>query len=193
MGGAFNPPHIGHLVLAHEAAHQLGLELVLLMPVGKPSHREIDPEPGADVRLQMVRLAAEGDEVLEVSDSEVMRDEPSFTFRTLELLLDESPGDEITLLMGADVAASLGSWKEPMRILDLATVGVAGRPGVHFDEAEESLERLGAHGRFETVRMPELGVSSTRIRRMVAAGRSIRYLVPEPVREFVEERGLYSA
>lgn len=141
----------------------------------------------------MVRLAVEGDEVLEASNVEVGRDEPSFTFRTLEVLLAESPGDEITLLMGADVAASLGSWKRPMRILDLATVGVAGRPGVHFDEAEESLERLGAQGRFETIQMPEMGVSSTRVRRMVAAGRSIRYLVTDSVREFVEERGLYSA
>ena len=180
-------------MLAHEAAYQLGLDRVLLIPVGKPSHREIDPEPGAEVRLEMVKLAVFGDDFLVASDLETRSEEPSFTFRTLEALHDECPEDEITLLMGADVAAALGSWKLPMRILDLATVGVAGRPGVDFEEVEESLERLGAQGRFETIQMPEMGVSSTRVRRMVAAGRSIRYLVTDSVREFVEERGLYSA
>jgi nicotinate-nucleotide adenylyltransferase len=176
-------------VLAHEAAHQLGLERVLLIPAGVAPHREIEPEPGADVRLEMVRLAAEGDELLEASDVEVAKDEPSWTFRTLELLHDDRPEDEITLLMGADVAESLGSWKNPERVLELAKVGVAGRPGSILDEAESVLEGLGAE--YEGIRMPGLGVSSTRVRRRVAAGRSIRYLVPETVRVLIEERGLY--
>lgn len=141
------------------------------------------------MRLEMVRLAAEGDELLEASDVEVARDEPSWTFRTLELLHEARPGDEITLLMGADVAESLGSWKNPERVLELAEVGVAGRPGSILDEAESVLEGLGA--RYEAIRMPGLGVSSTRVRRRVAAGRSIRYLVPDPVRELIEEKGLY--
>jgi nicotinate-nucleotide adenylyltransferase len=177
-------------VLAHEAAHQLGLEQVLLIPAGLAPHRDIEPEPGADVRLEMVRLAAAGDELVEASDIEVTRDEPSWTFRTLELLHDDRPGDEITLLMGADVAESLGSWKNPERVLELAEVGVAARPGSMLDEAESVLEGLG--GRFETIRMPALGVSSTRIRRRVAAGRSIRYLVPDAVRRLIEDRGLYA-
>ena len=160
-----------------------------MIPAGVAPHREIDPEPGADVRLEMVRLAAEGDELLEASDVEVARDEPSWTFRTLELLHEARPGDEITLLMGADVAESLGSWKDPERVLELAEVGVAGRPGSILDEAESVLEGLGA--RYEAIRMPGLGVSSTRVRRRVAAGRSIRYLVPDPVRELIEEKGLY--
>ncbi len=160
-----------------------------MIPAGVAPHREIDPEPGADVRLEMVRLAAEGDELLEASDVEVARDEPSWTFRTLELLHEARPGDEITLLMGADVAESLGSWKNPERVLELAEVGVAGRPGSILDEAESVLEGLGA--RYEAIRMPGLGVSSTRVRRRVAAGRSIRYLVPDPVRELIEEKGLY--
>ena len=160
-----------------------------MIPAGVAPHREIDPEPGADVRLEMVRLAAEGDDLLEASDVEVARDEPSWTFRTLELLHEARPGDEITLLMGADVAESLGSWKNPERVLELAEVGVAGRPGSILDEAESVLEGLGA--RYEAIRMPGLGVSSTRVRRRVAAGRSIRYLVPDPVRESIEVKGLY--
>jgi nicotinate-nucleotide adenylyltransferase len=177
-------------VLAHEAAHQLGLERVLLIPAGVAPHREIDPEPGAAVRLEMVRLAAQGDELLEASDVEVERDEPSWTFRTLELLHEDRPGDEITLLMGADVAESLGSWKNPERVLELAEVGVAARSGSILDEAESVLEGLGA--RYEAIRMPGLGVSSTRIRRRIGAGRSIRYLVPDAVRELIEEKGLYA-
>jgi nicotinate-nucleotide adenylyltransferase len=177
-------------VLAHEAAEQLGLEQVLLIPNGVAPHREIDPEPGPEVRLEMARLAAAGDELLEALDTEVERGEPSWTFRTLELLHDERPEDEITLLMGADVAESLGSWKNPERVLELAEVGVAARPGSILDEAESVLESLD--GRFETIRMPGLGVSSTRIRRRVGAGRSIRYLVPDPVRELISDRGLYS-
>ena len=177
-------------MLAHEAAHQVGLERVLLIPVGVAPHREIDPEPGAEVRLEMVRLAAADDELLEASDVEVARNEPSWTFRTLEILHEERPGDEITLLMGADVAESLGTWKQPDRVLELAAVGVAARPGSILDEAESVLEGLGA--RFEVIRMPGLGVSSTRIRRRVAAGRPIRYLVPDAVGELIEERGLYA-
>jgi nicotinate-nucleotide adenylyltransferase len=179
------------LVLAHDAAHQLGLERVLLIPVGEAPHRDVEPEPGADVRLEMVELAVEGDDLLEASGVEVERDGPSYTFRTLELLRDLKPGDEVTLLMGADVAASLAGWKEPERVLELARVGVAARPGTDLDDAETVLERLGARDGFDVVRMPELSVSSTRVRRRVASGRSIRYLVPDGVQELVEERGLY--
>jgi nicotinate-nucleotide adenylyltransferase len=191
LGGAFNPPHVGHLVLAHEATYQLGLERVLLVPVGEAPHRTIDPEPGPEVRLELVRVAVEGDGGLEASDVEVAREGPSFMFRTLELLQEREPDDELILLMGADVAASLESWKEPGRVLELARIAVAGRPGTILDEAEAALESLGGSG--EVIRMPELGISSTRIRRRVAAGRPIRYLVPEAIERMITERGLYGA
>lgn len=177
-------------MLAHEAAFQLGLERVLLVPAGTAPHRRIEPEPGAEVRLEMARLAASGDDLLEASDIEVTREGPSYTFRTLELLHDERPGDELTFLMGADVAASLEAWKRPERVLELAAVGVAARPGTELDEAEAALERLGA-ARGEVVRMPEIGVSSTRIRRRVADGRPVRYLVPDAVAGLISDRGLY--
>ena len=179
-------------MLAHEAASQLSLEQVLLVPVGDAPHRRIVPEPGPEVRLEMAAAAAAGDQLLEVDDIEVSREGPSYTFRTLELLLQKRPGDELTLLMGADVAASLESWKRPERVLELAAVGVAVRPGTILDEAEASLERLGAAETSVVIRMPELGVSSTRIRRRVADGRSIRYLVPEAIGSFIAERGLYA-
>ena len=92
--------------------------------------------------------------------------------------------------MGADVAASLEAWRQPERVVELAGIGVAARPGTALDEAESALERLGAEA--EVIRMPELGVSSTRIRRRIASGRPIRYLVPDQIAAFIVERGLYA-
>ncbi|MDX6583514.1 MAG: nicotinate-nucleotide adenylyltransferase [Solirubrobacterales bacterium] len=191
LGGAFNPPHIGHLVLAHEAAFQLDLERVILVPTGEAPHKRIEPEPGPAVRLEMARRAAAGDELLEVSDLEIREDGPSYTFRTLERLSEQRPGDRIFFLMGADVASQLESWKRPERVLELASLGIAGRPGTTLDEAEAALERLGAPERAETIRMPEIAISSTRIRRRVAQRRPVRYLVPDPVIELIESAGLY--
>ncbi len=191
LGGAFNPPHIGHLVLAREAAFQLGLERVVMVPTGRAPHKAIDPEPGADVRLEMATLVAAGDELIEASDLEVRDPGPSYTFRTLERLSEQRPGEQIWFLMGADVAASLESWKRPERVLELARLGIAARPGTATDEAEAALERLGAEDRAEWIRMPEIGVSSTRIRRRVGQGRPVRYLTPDPVLELIEAMDLY--
>ncbi|MQA74817.1 MAG: nicotinate (nicotinamide) nucleotide adenylyltransferase [Solirubrobacterales bacterium] len=191
LGGAFNPPHIGHLVLASEAASRLGLDRVLLVPVGEAPHKRIEGDPGAEARLEMTRLAAVDDELIEASDLEVAREGPSYSFRTLELLSAQRPEDQLFFLMGADVAAYLESWREPERVLELARLGVAARPGTVLDEAEAALERLGAADRAEVIPMPEIGVSSTRVRRRVAEGRPIRYLVPDAVAGFIAERDLY--
>jgi nicotinate-nucleotide adenylyltransferase len=178
-------------VLATEAAFQLGLDRVLLMPTGEAPHKRIDPEPGAEVRLQLARLAAAEDELVEASDLEVRRPGPSYTVNTLQALSDAGPEDELFFLMGADVAVHLEQWREPERVVELARLGIAGRPGTLLDEVEAALERLGASERAEVVRMPEIGVSSTRVRRRVAEGRPIRYLVPDVVAAAIAERGLY--
>ena len=180
-------------MLGQEAAFQLGLEEVLLVPSGEAPHKRIDPEPGRDLRLQMARLAAATDPALEASDVETSREGPSFAFRTLELLSDARPQDGFVFLMGADVAAGLEGWREPRRLLELARLGIAARPGNVLDEAEAALERLGGHQRAEIVKMPEIGVSSTGIRRRVAAGRPIRHLVPDAVVDLIADGGLYRA
>jgi nicotinate-nucleotide adenylyltransferase len=178
-------------MLAQEAAFQLGLERVLLMPTGEAPHKRIEPEPGARVRLEMARRAAAGDALIEASDLEVRADGPSYTFRTLEELSAARPDDEFVFLMGADVAAQLENWRRPERVVELARLGVAARPGTRLEQVEAALGRLGASDRFELVRMPEIGVSSTDVRLRVAEGRPIRYLVPDGVAELVAERGLY--
>jgi len=166
---------------------------VLLVPAGEAPHKRIDPEPGRDVRLEMARLAATTDDLLEASDVETSREGPSFTFRTLELLSEARPSTEFVFLMGADVAAGLDGWRNPQRVLELARLGIVARPGTALDAAETALERLGGHRQAEVVKMPEIGVSSTGIRRRVAEARPIRYLVPEAIVTFIAERGLYRA
>ena len=193
LGGAFNPPHIAHLLLAGEAIDALGLDELVLVPTGEAPHKRISPEPGPQVRLEMARLAAEGAEGLTVSELEVGRDGPSYAFRTLELLADERPGSQLTFVMGADVAAGLEGWRNPERVLELARVAIAERPGFDRSEADEALARLGAEERAASIEMPAVGVSSSMVRARVAAGRTIRWLVPEPVAELIRERGLYGA
>ena len=178
-------------MLGHEAASQLDLDSVVLVPTGEAPHKVIVPEPGRELRLELTEAAVAGDDLFEVSDLEIRGDGPSYTARTLERLHDARPDDEFCFLMGADVAAALEAWHEPRRVLELARVGIAGRPGTMFDEAEAALERLDAGDRADFIRMPELGISSTGIRRRVAQGRSIRYLVPDAVGALIAERGLY--
>lgn len=177
-------------MLAREAAWQLGLERVLLIAVGEAPHRRVEPEPGPELRLEMARRAAAGERLLEASAIEVERPGPSYSFRTLELLSERRPGDDLHLLLGADAAAGLESWRQPRRVLELAGLGIAGRPGTGFGEVEAALERLGAD-RVARIEMPQMEVSSTEIRRRVAAGRPIRDLVPRGVGELIAEHGLY--
>jgi nicotinate-nucleotide adenylyltransferase len=178
-------------VLAQEAAYQLGLDEVILIPAGEAPHKRIDPEPGREVRLEMTRLAAEEDGLLQASDVETSREGRSFTFRTLELLRDARPEDELIFLMGADVAAGFGEWRRPERVLELARLGVAARQGTAAREAQAAVVRLGGKGCMEIVDMPEIGVSSSGIRRRVADGRPIRHLVPDAVVDLIAERELY--
>jgi nicotinate-nucleotide adenylyltransferase len=191
LGGAFNPPHVGHLLLAQEARWQLGLDVVLLMVTNRAPHKEIEDDPGAEVRLEMARLAAEGEEGVEASDLEVGRDEVSYSYRTLELLAEGDPGREMFFLLGADMAAGLASWKEPSRVVELARLGVVPRPGVGLEAVRSALERLGAADRAEIIGMPLCGASSTTVRQRAREGKPLRYLVPDRVIELIGERGLY--
>jgi nicotinate-nucleotide adenylyltransferase len=130
---------------------------------------------------------------LRVSPVEVEREGPSFAYRTLELLADEDPGSELTFVMGADVAAGLERWKRPERVVELARVAVAARPGSDPAAVDAVLGRLGSGEPAAWIEMPPIGVSSTLIRARVAAGAPIRWMVPGPVERLIAERGLYGA
>jgi nicotinate-nucleotide adenylyltransferase len=192
LGGSFNPPHLAHLVCASEAASQLGLDRVLLTPVATPPHKEAEQDPGAAERLELCRLAVAGDERLGVCDLEVRRGGLSYTVDTLRELHAGTPEDDLTFIVGGDIALGLPSWREPEAVLELATLAVAERDGAAREVVAEFL-----HERFPDAPapvffdMPRLDISSSQVRRRVAAGRSIRYLVPEPVAERIARGRLY--
>jgi len=192
LGGTFDPPHIGHLVLAECVRWQFACERVLLVPAGDP-YRKTGTDtaenrragvaaartvtPGA-TRLEMVRLAIAGNPHFEADGREVARPGPSYTVETLRELRAEGH-EEIVLVLGSDAVADLPNWREPDEIRRLARIVVADKePGA-------------GTGGSERVEMPLLRISSTEVRARVAAGQAIRYLVPEAVREYIEREGLY--
>jgi nicotinate-nucleotide adenylyltransferase len=192
LGGAFNPPHIGHLVLAQEAAVRLSLDRVVLVPYGEAPHKAIERDPGPEVRLEMTRLAVDGDGRLAVSAIEVERAGPAYTYETLEALGREEPEAQLVLVMGADAATGLASWRRPERVLELASIGIAARAGTGEDEVRRVVSAIDGGGRVEVFEMPEVAVSSTLARDRVAAGEPIRYLVPAAVADYIERERLYS-
>jgi len=193
LGGAFNPPHIGHLVCAQEAMAQLELERVLFVPVGEPPHRELDADPGGEVRLELVELAVADDERFTTSRIELDREGPSYTVDTLEQLRSESPKDELFLILGGDQAAALASWHEPEKVLESATVVVFERVSWGRNAIGIKIGRLRGAERVRYLDMPIMQVSSSGIRRRVREGAPIRYLVPDKVADYIGEHGLYAA
>ena len=192
LGGTFNPPHIGHLVMVQEALDQLALDRVVLMPVAHPPHKEAPEDPGAAVRLDLCRLAVADAERVEVSDLEIERGGASYTVDTLRALHATSPGDDLTFIVGGDMAPRLPSWREPEEVLRLATLAVAEREQVSRADIERRLESLGAAGRVRFFDMPRLDISSSDVRARVATGAPIRHLVPDAVAEHIGRHGLYA-
>jgi nicotinate-nucleotide adenylyltransferase len=194
LGGTFNPPHIAHLVCAQEALVGLGLDRVLLAPVNEPPHKTAEGDPGVQHRVALCRAAVAGDPRLDVTCVDAVRPGPSWTVDTLRALHADVPEDELTFIVGGDMAYSLPAWREPAAVLELAELGVAEREGVR--RADIAARLAGLPGAAERVRffdMPRLDVSSSLIRRRVAAGGPVRYLVPDAVAEYIDEHGLYRA
>jgi len=191
LGGTFNPPHIGHLVCAQEAFIQLELDRVILVPVYSPPHKEAERDPGVDHRVELCRRAVAGDERFEVSRVEADVPGRSFTVDTLKRLHESSPEDDLTFIVGGDMAHALPTWHEPEAVLSLATLGVAERDGVGRTDITEALAGLAGAERIRFFDMPRLDISSSLIRRRVAAGQPIRYLVPDAVAAYIDSARLY--
>ena len=156
-------------------------------------HKRIADDPGPELRMAMTRLAAADDARFSVSSLEVDREGPSYTYETLELLAKERGQTELVFVMGADAAVGLESWRNPERVVELARAG--GRAPGRASPTPRSaavLRSLGAEGRATMLEMPQFGVSSSAVRERAAAGRPLRYLVPEPVARFIEEKGVYA-
>ena len=191
LGGTFNPPHLGHLVCAQEAYLQLRLDRVILIPARIPPHKPIEHEPGTEHRLELCRRAVQGDRRFAVSDLEICRSGLSYTVDTLTELHSQAPDNELFLIVGGDVAAGLRDWHEPERVLSLASLAVAKRRGTSRAAVDAALHSLRGGERAEFFRMPRIGVSSTMIRRRVRAGEPIKYIVPDPVVDYIDRHQLY--
>ena len=191
LGSAFNPPHLGHLALAQEAAWQLGLEEVVLVPTGHAPHKRIADDPGREARMEMTRLAAADDDRFSVSAMEAEREGPSYTYETLAALAKERGDRELVFVMGADAAVGLESWRYPERVVELASLAVARRAGVADADVAAAMRSLGCEGRATMLEMPQFGVSSSAVRERAKQGRPLRYLVPDAVADFIAERGIY--
>lgn len=190
MGGTFDPIHFGHLVLAEQAREALGLERVLFMTAGNPPHKSDSLVTNAAHRLRMTELATEGNRFFEAPRIELDREGPSYTVDTIRGILNEEPDTEVFLLVGSDEAENFMTWRSPREIVGLATLVVANRPGI---EVSSALSRMPDDVRARTLelKMPGVDISSTNLRERVRAGRSIKYLVPHAVAEYISSRGLY--
>ncbi len=188
LGGTFDPIHFGHLAIAEEARERLGLARVLFIPTGAPPHK---PRGRADAedRRRMAELAVADNPAFAVSRLEIDRPGRSYTVETLRALRAQYPEADFTLLLGADMALEFHRWRDPEGILAQATVAAITRPGYDLSH----LAALPTAGRITPLEAPGLLISSTDLRARVREGRSIRYLVPAAVREYIAARALYRA
>jgi nicotinate-nucleotide adenylyltransferase len=192
FGGTFDPPHIGHLILAEAARSELGLSEVVFMPAAQPPHKQGKVISPTEHRVAMVQhaIASNGRFATSLLDAE--REGPNYTVDTMRLLREEWGNTvEIYFIMGLDSLIDLPSWYQPLELLNLVKLAVVARPGYHADMA--SLERAlpGIVDRVIFVPAPLIGISSTAIRTRVQEGDSIRYLVPHGVETYIYEHQLY--
>lgn len=196
FGGTFDPPHLGHLVLAEWARVRLGLDRVVFVPAGAPPHKFGRRLTDAAHRLAMTRRAVRGNLAFVVSALEARRAGPSFTVDTLRYFHARQPGERLYLLMGADSLADFPTWHEPGEIARLATLVVAARLRAEESALDEgarssSLVPARVRGRVVLLDNPVVAVSSSALRARARAGRSLRYLVPDAVAAYVTRHGLY--
>ncbi len=183
FGGTFDPPHLGHLIVASDVCLALQLDRLLFIPAAVPPHKQSLVEAAAEQRLAMVRAAIRGDPRFEADDLELRREGPSYSVDTLRALRERFRGRDLYFLLGADALREIHTWREPEELARLARLVVFARDG----EAAQGQSRLPA----SSVSVTRVDISATEIRRRVRQGLPIRYLVPEPVREIIERERLY--
>jgi nicotinate-nucleotide adenylyltransferase len=188
FGGSFDPVHLGHLICADQLRQELGLDLVLFVPVNAPPHKRDTDRASPEHRLAMLRLAIEGHEELRDSDIEIRRGGVSYTVDTVADIRASFGRDvDLWLLMGQDSYQDVASWKEPGKIAAECFFGVACRPGYPRDVPPPV---PGIRARF--IDITAVDISSTDVRTRVEKGRTIRYLVPRKVEEYIRANNLYA-
>lgn len=186
FGGTFDPPHVGHLLLAADASESLRLDLLIFVPAGaQPFKVDTPPLASGPERAEMLRLAITGASKYAVNDAEINREGLSYTVDTLEHLAGRYADAELFFLLGQDALTGFMQWRKPERILELATLALMMRSGAGDVGGWRAAERL------VRVSTRRVDVSSTEIRRRLREKKSIRGFVPESVERFIEARGLY--
>ena len=194
MGGAFDPIHYGHLLIAENAAEQYGLDQVYFMPTGQSPLKAKRHITDAAHRCEMIQLAIADNPRFRLSTQEIDNEGTSYTYRTLERLKEKHPMDQFFFIMGGDSLKDFETWRYPERIVRAACVLASVRDDVEGDAFRKQLEylreRFGTEAIFP-LSTPNYEVSSHGIRTLTEQGQTIRYMVPESVRAYIEEHGLY--
>lgn len=193
LGGTFDPIHMAHLILAETARDKFDLDKVLIMPAGEPYFKDLNAVSDDDYRANMVKLAIDGNDKFEFSDIELLREGNTYTVDTLLKLKEDFPNDEFFLIVGSDTLYQIENWKDPAKVLELATIVIASRSAVGEDIQYKihELEDAFPGSKFERLNMLNIDISSTNIRAKVKNNVSIKYLVPDAVLDFIEKNGLY--
>lgn len=194
MGGTFDPIHIGHLILGEKAYEQLKLDKVLFMPSGNPPHKRNRPGRADDKqRVEMVRRAISGNEHFELSLEEMHKDGYIYTYRTLERLRREHPDTDYYFIIGGDSLFDFPGWMKPERISRACTIVAATRDHIPNRAFENKLKELSEtyEGDFIRLNTQTMDVSSREIRRWIREGLSVRYYLPDTVRQYIKERSIY--
>jgi len=192
FGGTFDPPHLGHLILAEAGRQALGLDRVLWVVTAQPPHKPKEARTPVDTRLALVEAAIAGNPGFQVSRADVDRPPPHYAVGTLEWLRAQQPAAQFAYLMGEDSLRDLPTWHMPQEfVLACDVIGVMERSGAEPDVADLETLLPGLTARVRFFRAPIIDIASHELRRRVHAGESIRYLVPEAVARIIEGQGLY--
>jgi nicotinate-nucleotide adenylyltransferase len=194
FGGTFDPIHQGHMIIAEQVADALNLASVIFVPGGVPPHKTASSvKATAEDRFDMVESAVTDNDMFFVDRVEIDAGRAMYSVETVPLIKERYEGEEWFFISGADEVSNLLAWKEPDRLLEQAAMVAATRPGYDISNLEHLEEALDNFDRIIPVECTRVDISATGIRRMLAKGESVRYLVPEGVYEIIHDRGLYGA
>ena len=193
FGGTFDPPHLGHLVLAEAAREQLQLDKVLWVVAGQSPLKPQGAATSVEVRLQLAQAAIAGHPAFAVSRVDVDRPGPHYSVDTVALIAAQHPGAALFFIMGEDSLRDLPRWRRPADLAAHSRLAVFQRPGIDTDLTELEAAIPGLAGRVVLVEAPQIDIAASDVRDRARAGRSLRYLVPDAVRAIIEQQGLYRA
>lgn len=192
FGGTFDPVHYGHLLLAETCREQLALEEIRFIPAGNPPHKAGAAISDGHARADMLKLALSGYPEYQVDRRELRRQGPSFTVDTLTEFRTEYPDAELFFLMGADSLVEMPTWRQPERIVELATVVAVNRPGTRLPSSEWLAAKIGTlAGQIQLISMPGTDLSASDLRQRIRDGRELRFMTPKAVEAFIHQHRIY--